>query len=136
MTGLEGGQDAFRSFGQALDRLGEALERDFETDSLVVDATIQRFEFTFELGWKALKRAIETEGRVPRSPRETFTDAYALGWIDDEALWLAMMRDRNLTSHTYKEDQAREIFRHIRRYHPELRKLHHFLKARFCPEGD
>jgi hypothetical protein len=43
------------SLGKALDRLEEALEQPLE-NALAVDATIQRFEFTIELFWKALKR--------------------------------------------------------------------------------
>jgi len=39
------------SFNKALGRLAEAL--DAPASDLVRDASIQRFEFTFELAWKA-----------------------------------------------------------------------------------
>lgn len=118
--------------GKALDRLGEALMRDAETDSLVLDATIQRFEFAVELCWKTLKKLLETEGEEAKTPRQALQKAYTVGWLDNEALWLAILNDRNLTSHTYKEDLAREIYAHIRQhYYGALRNLHQFLLSRY-----
>jgi hypothetical protein len=40
-----------------------------------------------------------------------------------------MLRDRNLTSHTYREEQALEIYRKINSYAVELRKLNVKLKS-------
>jgi hypothetical protein len=34
------------------------------------------------------------------SPRGAFREAYAQGWLAEEAPWLAMIEARNLTSHT------------------------------------
>ena len=55
------------SFSQALDRFTEALS---EADTpMNRDATIQRFEFTFELAWKALQAALRREGLDCASPK-------------------------------------------------------------------
>ncbi|MDZ7808910.1 MAG: nucleotidyltransferase substrate binding protein [Arhodomonas sp.] len=43
-------------------------------------------------------------GSECRSPKGCFKLAFQQGWIDDEAVWVAMLQDRNLTSHTYDED--------------------------------
>ncbi|MEB3222998.1 MAG: nucleotidyltransferase substrate binding protein [Candidatus Sericytochromatia bacterium] len=45
------------NFENALMRLSEVLARD-PADDIVRDAAIQRFEFTFEACWKAIKRQL------------------------------------------------------------------------------
>ena len=66
------------SLGKALDRLEEALGQPLE-NPLAVDATIQRFEFTIELFWKALKRCLEFEGIDASTPRSALQQAYQAG---------------------------------------------------------
>jgi nucleotidyltransferase substrate binding protein (TIGR01987 family) len=104
---------------RALARLGEALQEP-DSNSLVVDGTIQRFEFAIELLWKTLRRALLAEGIETRTPREALVQAYQLQWIDHEDTWLAMLRDRNETSHIYDELKAREIYGRIPDYHREM----------------
>ncbi len=58
--------DALGAFERALQRFREVLA---ETETTVVrDAAIKRFEFTFELGWKATQRFLRAQGIVSRSP--------------------------------------------------------------------
>lgn len=121
------------SLGRALRRLEEALAQPVE-DPLVVDATIQRFEFTIELFWKALKRCLEFEGIGTSTPRHALQQAYQAGWLQDESKWLQMLRDRNETSHTYDEAKAREIYERIRTNAPELRAACEFLRQRFATD--
>ncbi|MCA0972218.1 nucleotidyltransferase substrate binding protein [Halobacillus litoralis] len=115
---------------RALDRLDEALQED-DTNSLIVDATIQRFEFTIELFWKALKRALFEEGIEAKTPKEALREAYQAGWLNDEKAWLQMLKDRNETSRTYDEEKALEIVGHIKWYYPEFVRTFDFLKQRF-----
>jgi len=70
---------------------------------VVIDAAIQRFEFTYEAGWKALKAALELEGILAESPRATFKKAYRNRWINHEEEWIRMLDDRNLTSYLYNK---------------------------------
>ncbi|MFN0049292.1 MAG: nucleotidyltransferase substrate binding protein [Cytophagales bacterium] len=42
-------------FSNALERFGEVLHRDIALDDIVLDASIQRLEFTFECLWKLIK---------------------------------------------------------------------------------
>ena len=108
------------AFGRTLDRLDEALAVPSDAP-LAVDGTIQRFEFAFELAWKTLKDALDDEGVETRTPREALREAYRAGWLDDEAAWLGMLRDRNRSSHVYSEEMAREIYARVRENAPALR---------------
>src|SRR5579871_3730659 len=71
---------------RALQRLEEATKISGH-DSLKIDGTIQRFEFTFELFWKTLKRVFEVEGVEVNTPRETISRAYQANWVQNEKLW-------------------------------------------------
>lgn len=114
---------------KALGRLEEALGEN-EMNSLYIDGTIQRFEFTLELYWKTLKRLLEEEGIETRTPRETLKHAYAVGWLKNEKAWLQMLRDRNETSHVYDEEKARNIYDNIVGYFPEMKKTFEALKGK------
>lgn len=95
------------------------------------DGTIQRFEFTFELFWKALKFFLRNEGIDTRSPREVFMEAFRLEWFDDEAVFINMLEDRNKTSHTYDRETSREIFKRIKSdYIPEMEEVKRLLKRK------
>jgi hypothetical protein len=58
----------FDSFADALRRLEEALKEDITKSSIIVDGTIQRFEFTFELAWKLLRLMLLNEGIKSNTP--------------------------------------------------------------------
>jgi nucleotidyltransferase substrate binding protein (TIGR01987 family) len=91
-------------FTQALARLDEALAR--PEDPIVRDASIQRFEFTFEMAWKAVQAQAMAEGIECVSPRDCFRTGFRLGLVDNDARWMAMIEDRNRTTHTYDEKAA------------------------------
>ena len=86
----------FDDLGRSLDRLGEALRVGAE-EPLAIDGTIQRFESTFELFWKSVRRLLASQGIEANSPRTVLQQAYRLGWLDDEQSWLKLLDDRNLT---------------------------------------
>lgn len=84
---------------------------------------IQAFEFTYELAWKTFQRIAQAEGLQVATPRQAFASAVQMGFIppEDEAVWLGMMQDRNLTSHTYHESLATDIVERVRTsYFPSL----------------
>ncbi len=109
---------------RAYGRLKEALLVDPEENELAIDATIQRFEFTFELAWKAIKKfAGFLKAGECNSGRSCIRLAYKLGWIDDEEKWLSLLEARNLTSHTYSEGTAWEVYEAIKREHAIFEKL-------------
>src|SRR3989338_1884660 len=113
-------QESLDSLGKALERLGEALRSTQDVSRLSIDATIQRFEFSFELLWKTLKFFLSDRGIEVNSPRACLEEAYSQKWINDEQLWLRMMKSRNLTSHTYNEDTANEIYADIHLYYEPM----------------
>jgi len=103
---------AVEKLERALARLEEALAED-PSAPLVLDGTIQRFEFVFELCWKAMRAVLADQGIETASPRAAIRAAYAAGLIDDEAAWLALLQARSETSHTYDEAQARQVYARI-----------------------
>jgi len=125
-------QEKFVAYSSALKRLNEAIEMyKKENNAILLDGTIQRFEFTVELGWKLMKQYLEDEkfGEF-NSPKSTVKEAYRVGIIEDGEQWLDMLDDRNLTSHTYDEEVAKEIYRNILTRHIEiLMKLEEKLKS-------
>lgn len=92
-------------------------------DRVNIDATVRRFEFTFELAWKFLKDYFLEKGLSLNYPKEIIKEAFAAGLIDKENLWLQMLSDRNMTSHTCDEKLADEIYARIKSYVPELKIL-------------
>lgn len=80
---------------------------------------IQAFEFTFETAWKTVQKAVEKQGLPAGSPKLAFKAAFQVGWIkeNEQEEWVLMLEDRNLTSHTYKEDLAKEILGRIQKKH-------------------
>ena len=115
------------------EQLGAALVRLAEIIALPVDhvgrtdAVIQRFEFVIELFWKTFKHALEDKGIVVQTPRDAVAGAYQATWIDDETVWISMLKDRNLSSHTYNETLAAEILSRIVTYLPTLQFAHRSL---------
>ena len=99
---------ALASFERALSRLHEVLAEN-ETD-IVRDALIQRFEFTFETGWRAVYRWLRARGAaVNEEAFAVLPRGFANQLITDEAGWSELRRYRNLTSHTYQEALAIEV---------------------------
>ncbi len=109
-----------------------AIFQEKETE-IVRDATIQRFEYTFEAVWKALKLYLEEqEGIIAGSPKECFRQALAVGLVSKEECetGLAMVNDRNLTSHTYMESVSKLIYSRVRGYAELMKILLERIKAR------
>jgi nucleotidyltransferase substrate binding protein (TIGR01987 family) len=105
----------YDKFNKALISLEAIYLRPLATnDRIIIDACIQRFEFTFELAWKLLKDFFAIQSIFLNFPKEILKEAYAIGLIENEQLWLQMLNDRNLTAHTYNEKLADEIFLHIK----------------------
>ena len=100
---------------QALQRLEEAacLKNPSELER---DGAIQRFEFTAEAFWKAVQAyLLKQEGVECGSPKGCMRALGETGYANAEEVTslLAMVDDRNLTAHTYREQLAVEIFAHL-----------------------
>jgi nucleotidyltransferase substrate binding protein (TIGR01987 family) len=86
----------------------ERFRLSLDTDQEQAGA-IQAFEFTYELAWKTMRRILEKRGVDAQSPRETFREAARNRLIQDPEPWFLFLEKRNLTSHTYKEENAQAI---------------------------
>jgi len=124
---------AIATLQQAVGRLEEALAAPLDPGRLVVDATIQRFEFTLELTWKTLKRLLAGQGIQALTPRDSLKRAYQAGWFADESLWLEMLQARNETPHLYDAERSLAIYRRIRDFAPALRSLADGLQRHLAP---
>lgn len=127
-------KQSFENLGKALARLEEALQVS-HPNPLIIDGTIQRFEFVIELFWKVLKRTLEQEGILVDTPREALKQAYQINWLDNETAWLQMLKDRNETSHVYNQETANRIYQHIKQHYAELNNTYKKLLQRFNIEN-
>lgn len=107
-------------YHRALLRLQTALKKEADLDDMYLDATIQRFEFCFELAWKLMKAVLEYEGIEANSPRSSIREGWKQGLISDAEEWLDMMEKRNLSPHTYDENVARDIYHEVRERYANL----------------
>lgn len=122
---------------KALAALDRALARAATAphDEELRDACIQRFEFTFELTWKMLKRRLALD--LP-SAQEVGTMSYRTlmrvgaeqGLIADPTAWFVYRDKRNLTAHTYDAAKANEIAAILPRFAADAHELVVALKQR------
>ena len=112
----------YENFKQALERLREGLSKyERSPDTIVRDGIIQRFEFTCELAWKTAREYLLEQGHADlNSPKPVMRQALADGLISDGDGWIALLTDRNRTSHIYDEATAEQIFERIRTGYTEL----------------
>lgn len=100
-------------FEKALARLHEVV--DMSENAVVRDALIQRFEFTFETGWRAAYRWLRARGAdVNEEAFAVLPRAFANRLVTDEGAWYELRKKRNLTSHTYNEALAIEVAAFVR----------------------
>lgn len=93
---------------QAVARLKEAVS--LPPTWIHKDATVQRFEFTFELAWKLLQTAAAINGINEYGPKNSIRSAAQLNLIDDPSAWIEALNKKNLTTHVYREAIADEVY--------------------------
>ncbi len=120
----------FQNFDRACGLLREALARGPSALSMLEkEGVIQRFEYSFELAWKTIKDYLEEDGLVisPVTPRQVLKDAFAAKVLTDGQVWINMLDNRNLLSHTYDalvfEKAVNAIAAH---YLPAMEELRQF----------
>ena len=107
----------FSNYSKALRRLTDALnlEKERPLSDLEKQGLIQGFEFTHELAWKTLKDLLESRGNADiYGSKDATRQAFHLGLINAGEVWMDMIKNRNLTSHTYEEETAEKIATAIR----------------------
>jgi nucleotidyltransferase substrate binding protein (TIGR01987 family) len=115
----------------AVDRLDEGLQqyRSDPTHSLVRDGLIQRFEFTYDLSTKMLRRALEATADIPEYVDQMTFPALIRTASEQDLLlgswpdWHGYRNMRNITSHTYDEAKAKDVVAKIPAFLEEARTL-------------
>lgn len=100
---------AFESF-----KLGYEILSEDPSNLISRDACIQRFEYTYELSVKMIKRQLEQESSIPSEiDRMNFKDrirvAAEKGILQNPEIWFGFREMRNITSHTYDNTKAEQI---------------------------
>jgi len=126
------------SLVNAIDRLREGLARYQQdtTDTQIRDGLIQRFEFTYEVSHKMLKRYLEmASATLEQFESMPFADLIRTGneqglLLSDWPRWRQFREMRSKTSHTYDEAIALNVVAEIPAFWEEAVYLRDQLKAR------
>lgn len=121
----------YSTLGKAIERLKEGLEalsREPE-NTLIRDAVIKRFEFTYGLCARLLARHLERSAPEPLEKEMSFPTLIRTasengllksGWDR----WFEFRKARNLTSHVYDEETARKVMEQIPAFAEEAEFLY------------
>ena len=88
-----------------------------EKDEIYRTGVVGQFNLTFELAWKALQEVLKIHavaGAETGSPREILQLGYKVGFVNDSAVWLTMLKKRNSSVHIYNENDIDELILLIR----------------------
>jgi nucleotidyltransferase substrate binding protein (TIGR01987 family) len=130
-------QQRFNNFNKAFKKLSDAVNyvrdvvkdeseevklSDLENivDDIVKEGLIQRFEYTHELAWNVMRDYAIYQGNPDVSgSRDSTREALQLQLITNGEVWMEMIKSRKMTSHTYNEETANDIFiKIIKDYYP------------------
>lgn len=100
-----------------------------EKNEFIRDSAIQRFEYTFELAWKTMKRILKYKGIDAQGTKDIFRICAQEKIIEDPLVWFTFLEARNKTSHTYNEDMADAIYEIIPLFLQEICKFFQFLET-------
>ena len=106
----------FSNYKKALATLTKGIEQYHRAglSDLEKQGIIQGFEFTHELCWKVMQDFFKDQGETTLYGSKDATRlAFNRGLITKGEVWMNMIMDRNLTSHTYQEDISEQIFNRI-----------------------
>lgn len=100
---------SLKALKKAASTLKEALAT--KKSALVRDAVIQRFEYTYELSWKTMRRYFKINNQLEEeNVQNIFREAGRQKLIESVESWFVYQKARNLTSHTYDEKIAEEVY--------------------------
>ena len=105
------------NFSNCLTILRNADFKLADNNDIYRTGVIGQFNLTFELAWKALQEILRlhgAEGADTGSPREILQLGYKLGFENDSAEWLLMLKKRNTSVHIYNEQEVDEMILLIR----------------------
>ncbi|MEA1883774.1 MAG: nucleotidyltransferase substrate binding protein [Thermotogota bacterium] len=106
----------YSNFKKALSNLHEAVELSGEREltKLEKQGLIQSFEYTYELAWNTIRDFYRSKGEVEiQGSRDAFRLAFERSLIQDGQVFMNMIKSRQLSSHTYIEETADDIYQDI-----------------------
>lgn len=107
-------QQRFENYQKALQQLTIAVKQE-KYNELEEEGLIQRFEYCFELAWKTLQDLLEYKGYLDiRGARPVLEQSFQDGYISKGEEWLKMLKNRNLSTHTYNKKIAAELIKTIK----------------------
>jgi nucleotidyltransferase substrate binding protein (TIGR01987 family) len=128
----------FENYKRAFSLLREAIEEEKKLTQLEKEGCIQRFEYAFELAWKAMKDYLEGEGvQLPvKTPATVIRAAFEAKLIQDGQVWTDAMDARNAMSHSYDSSKFEQVIADIaRRYLAAMDELYMFFSAKEAEYG-
>ena len=105
------------NFSARLRILKNADFRLADYDDIYRMGVMRLFDQTFFLAWKALQEILRlhgAEGADTGLPREILQLGYKLGFVNDSAVWLLMLKKSNTSVHIYNEQEVDEMILLIR----------------------
>ena len=105
------------NFSNCLTILRNADFKLADNNEIYRTGVIGQFNLTFELAWKALQEILRlhgAEGADTGLPREILQLGYKLGFVNDSAVWLLMLKKSNTSVHIYNEQEVDEMILLIR----------------------
>ena len=121
----------------ALDSLEKAIQRSLKEpqDDMIRDSVIQRFEYSYELCWKMLKRQLEQDVATPASLdamsfKELIREGAERSYIQNPEHWFVYRSQRNITSYTYNAEKAESVHKTAIHFLPDARNLFEALQQK------
>lgn len=115
---------------RSLNKLAESCHVENEVNGLQIDAALHRFEFAWDRLVKAWECFLALEGIRAYAPRDIVKQAYLLGWIDNEGLWLRCLSDRLAAGEVYSDQDGVALFSNVRLYLPFMQSAYAVLSKR------
>lgn len=101
----------YNEFKKELLELERGRTLDYSAESFILKGIIKSFELLFDLSWKSMKEIIRDyfgiTDYITGSPRDNIEVAFKVELIEDNGIWLSMLKDRNLLTHDYDDSIAK-----------------------------
>jgi nucleotidyltransferase substrate binding protein (TIGR01987 family) len=122
----------FENFDRAMLLLQEAVELLDQPDlhPMMKEGAIQRFEFSFELGWKTLMNYLDWRKVTldRRSAADVIRTAFASGYLQNGQDWMDALDARNHMSHVYQQEIFDKVLSDVKnRFYPCFEDLREML---------
>lgn len=131
-------QNAISSLADALATVADSTwfeQQQPRVQNTLIAGAIQNFKCVYEISTKMIKRQLELEAISPEevdqsSFRDILRTAAEKGLIDDVEAWFRYRLMRNITSHTYNHEKARQVYEGTLVFIKDARALLQQLEAR------